>query len=241
MKKVITFLIIATGIIGLILLTKESEPVNPAKHESLFIANEIDPSGTTQGKGWPMPDKSFYLSEIELIEKNGGGDLFVFNLSNSIPVPLSLHIEPILSEPDIYQGGEEDVKRVRQANIKARQINDLNKSTFLEKLDGFILNFKPTKPEDYTYVNANIMAVIKTLNLPAILGSECYLLIYSDLLNETPYSKPAPMDSSLVKQLNSSNVKIAICSYVKNRATENIKGIPISSYQDFISVLTIKK
>jgi hypothetical protein len=239
MKTMITIILIIAGIASLILLSKESDTVTCAKSKSICIVDAFEKSGTT--KGWPKPDKIFYVKEIELIEQYGGGDLFVFNLSNPIPVPLSLHIEPILAEPNIYQGGEEEVKRIRQANIKAKQTNDLNIAAFLEKLNSFILDFKPSKAEDYSYVNVNISTVIKTLNLPNVASSECYLFIYSDLLNDTPGLKPAPLDSSIVNQLNSSLTQISICSYVNNRATENIKCIPVSSYQDFLSVLTIKK
>lgn len=242
MKKALLIIGLVTACItGAYFLSQSSDETLPSRTtQSICLVNAIDPSGTTQGKGWPMPEKDFYLKEIKFIEDNGGGCLYVFNISKPIPTPISLQILAILPEADIYESGEDEVKRIRKANIEAKNQNEKNKAEFLISLDEFILNFKPARKDDFTYVNAHITAIVKTLKLSIFQNSNRFLFVYSDLLDHTPTSKPSPLAEYLINSLNSTNSKVVLCSFVSNSATEGINSNSIPSYQDFISIINNK-
>jgi hypothetical protein len=241
MKKAITLILITIGLIGTVLLINSSEPAVLPRHHRYCIINVIDPSGTTRGKGWPMPTIDFYLKQIEIIENNGGGDLYIYNLSNSTPICLSLYIDPVREELDIYKYSEKEVLRVKNMNDMIKMENEKRKADFLNELDAFILDFVPSDTEDFTYVNNNMLAACEKMDLPFYNSSTCFLLIYSDFVDDTPHSIPTPMDSSIVSLLNKANAQIIICSYTSNEATEHLTGISISSYQDFILLISQPK
>ena len=203
MKKIVLFFLASAVIVGFVFSSRNAVTQTPAKIKSLDLVELIDPSGTTLGKGWPMPDKDFYIAQIEMIEKNGGGNLTIYNICNPIPTPLSLHIEQILAEPDIYKVSEENIKQIRLENIQNKKINELNKSVFISRLDSYIVNFKPPNLSDYTYLDVGIKAAIKTIKLSLKSEVTCYLLIYSDFINDTPNTKAKLMDESLCAEINS--------------------------------------
>ena len=68
------------------------------------------------------------------------------------------------TEPDIYSG-EDVVKKVRANNARISAKNQEAKQVFFERLENEVLNYKPPKGDDYSYVNTHLRAIAKTLRL----------------------------------------------------------------------------
>jgi hypothetical protein len=233
-----TLLKIAFATIGITAIVKMmSEPQMEAVAKAKYhIINVHDGSGTTKGKGWPWPDKNFYLQEVTFLENNGGGVLEVFNISQSIPNPITLEIIPVMPVPNGYDG-EQAVTMVKAYNDSIATLNNGNKAAFWSKMEAEVLGFEPSTGNDYTYAEAHLEAVLKTAGLPQYRGWRTFALVYSDLLDDVPGGQAHPVNEELIGKLNGAGLNIALCSHTKNTAIKNLNAVPLTSCNDFIGLL----
>lgn len=203
------------------------------------IINVVDPSGTVKGAGWPWPDQSFYKEQIDFLLNNGGGVLEVFSMGNAIPNPLRMKIQGMVEVPSVY-AGEQAVRDARKKNEAIAIANEENIERFLNQLDA-ILNAKPVKPNDWTYAESALKAVAKSARVPIYDGHHLSVLIYSDLLDDTPQGPKHPVSKGVIEDLNKLNGEIVLCSHVNNEATDKLKAVHVASFQDFNGLLTSGK
>lgn len=247
MKTIILVVLLLAG--GVYIISKQSSndvDATTTQQAPYHIVLGLDPSGTTIGNGWPWPNKSFFEDLVAFLENNGGGTLEIYNFSNAVPQSVKIKIKPMLSKPDLYSG-EEEVRKIEQQNANTASFNTKAKETFWQVLDTKIVNYNPTKGNDYTYAISNINAMERSLKLPQYSDCHQFALIYSDLLDETPRSKPTLVSTALLSQISAlSHLVICNPTAKNNNDFEEIGAVPIPSFSDFIEFidafsLTIKK
>ncbi len=232
-----TTLLGAIAAIGVALASYKSEPVLQTNVSvQLQLIDALDGSGTVKGKGWQWPGKEFYEEQITILEQHGGGTLEVYNFSQAIPTPIIVKIEALKTVPNVY-AGETEVKKVKQENENIRKRNDIQKAAFWARMQKEILSYIPQEGSDFSYVQSNVSAINKSLRLPQYNNYQRHLLIYSDLLNDEPGKRIHVLDSVSISRLNESGAQIAICSFVNNKALEELTGIPVKSPDDFIGII----
>lgn len=234
-SKIILALVLICGIYFFSKQTDDKKGVAPVIAAPYHIIVAIDASGTTQGSGWPMPEKTWYESQIEFLEQNGGGVLELFNMANSVPTSIKLRIEPIKTKPDIYSG-EQEIKKVETLNKSILQRNEISKSLFLKQLDSKVINYQPLKGQDYTYVLQNCRSIQQCLQMPQYSGHNQYVLLYSDLLDDTPKSKETPIDKDFLSQIGSLS-NLSICNHSTNSNYEDVGATIIPDYNDFLELI----
>lgn len=238
--KTITLTVLA-GLVSLIILLatkKEEKSVTPKS--PIGIVDACD--GTGSIKDWEPLTKEDFVSQIDYIKSTRrGGFIYVFNVSNPIPTPVILNLEPLETESAVYKAQESEILKSRERNSIIEQRNEQRIIKFLAELDGFILDYKPPKDKDYSYVNSTFNQVINTIEFLNKSSAESYLFIYSDLLNETPGSPETGIDSTLLTQINNLKVSVALCSYTEIPELQKIEHTAVSSPREFIKVLTSKK
>lgn len=233
-KTIFAAVAIATGIA---LATNEPESLpRPSVEKPMQIVNGFDGSGTVKGKGWKWPGKEYYEEQITLLEHHQGGVIEVYNFSQAIPTPIVLKIEALKEVPSVY-AGETEVKRIKQENENILKRNSTQKAAFWARMEDEMLNYKPSKVSDFSFVQNNVSAINKTLRLPQYSNFQRCLLIYSDMLNDEPGKFPKVLDSTSVKRLNDSGAAIAICSFISNAATDGLKGTQVKSPEDFNGII----
>jgi len=239
MKKATLYLTIAGLIIAAIALTiqlQEKTAVEKNSSTSVHIVNVIDPSGSTIGRGWPPVDRSFFSLEIDLLKKNGGGVLDVFNMSSRIPHPITLEIMPLIPVPTVYDG-ERAVRnaQVRNDTITAR--NERAIAAFWNRVIPEVIDFKPQRGKDFTYAKKALMGALKTMNIPKYSTWETYLFLYTDMVNDSPPDPSAPINGEVLQRLNDLNATVCLASHVENSATQKLDAIPVTSFNDFLTLL----
>lgn len=236
-KYIIGLLLLAAGIFW-INHSGTKEPVADHKPTPLHIILGLDPSGSTGKSGWPWPGKSFFESQVQFLEDRGGGVLEVYNFSHSIPQPVRIKIRAIGAVPDIYSG-ENEVKKAEKHNQSISSENQMAKERFWKNLEDRILNYQPTKSNDFTYVVINCSAIRLSLSLPQYHDFSQYVLLYSDLIDDVPGQKPKPLTDEHIGQLASLS-QLSICNYRPNNSDyQQLGATSLPDYHDFIELIQL--
>ncbi len=234
MKTLFTILALMTAVIIIAIITNEPTP-GPIVTRSIEITVSDDGSGTV--KDWPQMGHEPFEKMISIIEQKGGGSLYVFDVAEKVPKPITCHIEPLIVEPGIYEADEAKIKGIREKNQKIKAANNLAKESFIRELNERNEKHPNKSKDDFSYVNRTFREVINTVKLISTSDSECYTFIYSDLINDVPGSKVEPIDSSLIAELNQLKTKIVLCSYDPPERVEQLNCIRVSSFNEFTNVI----
>lgn len=232
MKKMILLLIALSG--GFVFFSNRNRPevISSPILRPLVVVNGIDPSGSTGGRGWQQPKQVFYEQQVAMLESNPeGGTLIIFNFSEAVSNPIKISLEPLVVEPDVYSG-EEMVRQVREKNELIKRNNLNAKRVFFERLECELLNYKPPRGDDYSYINKTLKGITKTLKLYE--NHHAVVFLYTDLENDIPSSKQK-LDSTLIGEITSL-AELVLCNLSDDKIGMQIE-IEIATYHDFLQYL----
>lgn len=228
-------LLLGIVVITAIMFRDDDPKVKPQRVSATknYIVNAFDASGTVKGEEWPWPVQSFFENEITFLEEHGGGILEVYNFSFAVPRSIKIKIKPMVKIPNVY-AGEKAVKNAKERNRKAKKQNDIAKEVFWKQIKRRILNYSPNQKNDFSYINKNCLAILKSLKLQHYADYQKNLLLYTDFKDHEPGSEPKLLDTSLLQEL--SNVSTLSVCYHGNEEID-IEAINLPNYDEFIGVL----
>ena len=214
---------------GLLFFQCEPEQTPPPPRG--FIAILPDPSGTTAGKGWPMPDSVFFRQTIDSLAAAGGGDLYVYNLGFAIPQPCSLLIKPVIVNQNVY---DSQYNHIEEQNRKAGEWNREQTGLLMACLDSFLFRYRPPADDDYSYILPAVNSLSNTLNAIGPEYGYCAVLLYTDMINHEKGKSPARVTADQWRVLTEiPHTDIYLCSYADTSGYHALRFNMCGSYREF--------
>lgn len=207
MKRFLTLCFVLLAPCSFFSCKTTSEQTPPPQQR--FIAVAADPSGTTAGKGWPMPDSLFFQHLIDSLMLCGGY-LYVYNLGRRIPKPVTLHLLRKKENKDVWS-----VTYVRDslANDIIEQRNLHTVKQFWADLNADLFQYRPAESDDYTYLLPAIHSLCHTLNSAAYRSYRQDALLYTDFVHHEKDRSPVRLSAAQLEALTRTPARVFFSTY----------------------------
>lgn len=195
-----------------------------------FIATAIDPSGTTAGKDWPMPDSLFFQHIIDSLMLCGGY-LYVYNLGRRVPRPVILHILCKQENTDVWVS---DYGEKKQANDSIEQRNGRSVKQFWAVLNAELFQYRPAESDDYTYLLPAIQSLCHSLNSAAFRPFRQYALLYTDFIHHEKDRAPVRLGAAQLEPLTQTPARVFFSTYADTAGYGGLKVEWLGGPEEFL-------